>query len=124
MKKLVVNLWEDMNQQNWAHLVNYFVEDAMINWHDTNEQFNVKEFVQANATYPGDWQIQIERLEQLDELVISVAKVSLSGGKQAFYATSFFHFEQDKIAQLDEYWSEIAQAPQWRLDKRIGRSIE
>ncbi|MGY3778215.1 nuclear transport factor 2 family protein [Isobaculum melis] len=124
MKKEVVNLWEHINQQNWTHLTAYFVEDAIINWHDTNEQFNVAEFVQANACYPGDWQIQIERLEQIGKLVISVTKVSLSDGKQSFHATSFFHFEHNKIAQLDEYWSEITQAPQWRQDKRIGRRIE
>ena len=34
---------------------NYFHEDAYINWHCTNEHFNVDEFIIANCEYPGDW---------------------------------------------------------------------
>ena len=36
---------------------------------------------------------------------------------------SFFKFENDRILTLDEYWGECGDAPQWRLDKKIGKKI-
>lgn len=123
IKDTVSDLWNDINNQNWDNLPSYFHSDATINWHNTNESFSVDEFVIANSEYPGNWIIDIERLMQIDNVVISVAKVQLKGENISFHATSFFKFDNDKIQLLDEYWGNDSLPPQWRIDKKIGKNI-
>ncbi len=119
----VIALWNDINNQNWNNIHTYFDQEAIINWNNTNEKFNAAEFVTANREYPGDWRIVIERLETINNLVISVVKVEAGSGELSFHATSFFEFLNGKIKLLNEYWGEDGNPPQWRIDKKIGRPI-
>jgi hypothetical protein len=122
-KNIIVSLYEEMDNQNWDNLRNYFDKDAVINWNNTNESFNVEEFILANLEYPGNWTFKIERLESKDNLVISVVRVSLKGEDVSSYGTSFFEFKENKIVLLNEYWGDNGNPPQWRMDKKIGRPI-
>ncbi|MDQ0086706.1 hypothetical protein J2T12_000100 [Paenibacillus anaericanus] len=122
-KEKIIDLWNDIDKQNWDNLFHYFCEDAIINWNNSNESFNVEEFVRANCEYPGDWAITIERLEALDNLVVSVVKVELNNSVISFRATSFFEFMEDRIVLLNEYWGDNTKPPQWRIDKKIGKAI-
>ena len=122
-KEQVIALWNDMDEQNWDNIHIYFEDEAIINWNNTNERFNVEEFVRANCEYPGDWSIKIERLECMENLVISVVKVHLKDNDVSFHATSFFEFNNCKIKLLNEYWGDDGKAPQWRIDKQIGKLI-
>lgn len=103
-KEQVISLWNDMDKQEWENIYEYFHNDAIINWNNTNERFDVRDFVRANAQYPGQWSIKVERLESIENLVISVVKVNLKDDDLAFHATSFFEFRNDKIKILNEYW--------------------
>jgi len=123
LKQIVIDFWEDMNNQNWDKLSPYFSETAMINWHNTNESFSVSEFVLVNSHYPGDWLIKVENLVTIDNIVISVIKIQLKDHSISFYATSFFEFKAEKIEVLDEYFGENAQPPQWRIAMQLGASI-
>ncbi|MBX4260396.1 nuclear transport factor 2 family protein (plasmid) [Clostridium estertheticum] len=122
-KEQVIGLWSDMNKQSWNDIHRYFDNDAVINWNNTNERFNVEEFVRANSEYPGDWSIKVERLECIENLVISVVKVHLKNDDVSFHATSFFEFNNGKIKLLNEYWGDDGKSPQWRIDKQIGKPI-
>lgn len=122
-KEKVISLWNDMDNQNWKGVYKYFHDDSVINWNNTNERFNINEFVRVNSEYPGDWNIEVERLECIENLVISVVKVTLEKGKLSFHAVSFFEFSGDKIRLLNEYWGDDGEAPQWRIDKKIGQPI-
>ncbi|MFZ2538720.1 MAG: nuclear transport factor 2 family protein [Oscillospiraceae bacterium] len=122
-KKLVMAFWNDMGSQKWNSLYSYFEQNAIINWNNTNESFTVNEFVIANSEYPGNWIITIKRLECIESLVVSVVKVQLSDGDACFHATSFFEIKNEKIELLNEYWGDDGQAPQWRMDKHIGKPI-
>lgn len=122
-KEQVIALWNDMDKQNWYNIHSYFEDDAIINWNNTNERFNVEEFIRVNCEYPGDWRIEIERLECIESLVISVVKVELRNDDVSVHATSFFEFNNGKIKLLNEYWGDDGKAPQWRIDKQIGKPI-
>ena len=122
-KQSVLNMWNDINNQNWGELSLYFSEAAVINWHNTNECFSVREFVLANSKYPGKWLIEVEKLLETENIVISVVKVILEDSNISFHATSFFQFLDAKITVLDEYWGDDSQPPQWRVDMGIGKSI-
>jgi len=120
-REWVLQFWNDIQTQSWCNLAPYFREDAVIRWHNTNEQFTVDEFIRVNAEYPGDWQIEAERVECLDDLCISVVRVY--NGGVSFHATSFFRYHNEKIISLDEYWGNDEKAPVWRRDLRIGSPI-
>ena len=107
--------------QNVPVLRSFFADDAVINWHDSNESFTADEYVRANCEYPGDWQASLKQLEVIDGGVVIVAKVS--SAELSVYVVSFAKLVDGKIARLDEYYSICGEAPQWRRDMSIGRPI-
>jgi hypothetical protein len=123
-KQFVIGFWEDVVAQNAKRLKSYFLDDAIINWHNTNERFSVDEYIIANCEYPGDWCGNVERVEIIEDLVISITRVWIDGNSDSFHAVSFFKVLDDKILCLDEYWGDDGAVPQWRLDKKIGKPIK
>lgn len=115
--------WKATLSQEPLLMKEYFAPNAYIRWHNTNEHFNVDEFIQANCEYPNKWDGEIERLEQLGELMISVVHVFTMDQSLSFHVTSFIKIANDKIISIDEYWGEDGVVPQWRLDKKIGTKI-
>lgn len=116
--------WNDILMQDAEAIRNYFDKNAYINWHNSNEHFNVDEFIRANCEYPGDWDGEVERIEILGDLVITVAHVWSRDDKMSFHVTSFIKVKEEKILSIDEYWGDDGAAPQWRLDKHIGKAIK
>ena len=111
-------------EQNAENIKNYFHKDAYINWHCTNEHFTVDEFMIANCEYPGTWDGEVERVEMTNDLFITVTHVYSRDKTLSFHVTSFIKVIQDKIASVDEYWADDGIAPQWRLDKHIGKAVK
>ena len=64
INNFIIEYWKQIASQNEMELRNYFHEDACIRWHNTNEKFNVSEFLRANCDYPGNWSGEVERIEQ------------------------------------------------------------
>ena len=116
--------WRDILEQNAENIKNYFHKDAYINWHCTNEHFTVDEFMIANCEYPGTWDGEVERVEMTNDLFITVTHVYSRDKTLSFHVTSFIKVIQDKIASVDEYWADDGIAPQWRLDKHIGKAVK
>lgn len=103
---------------------NFFRKDAYVNWHCSNEHFTVDEFIIANCEYPGDWDGNVERVEVIGDLSITVTKVYPKKDRSVnFHVVSFIRTENDKIVSIDEYWADDGNPPQWRIDKHIGTSI-
>lgn len=123
LKQIVQNYWVDVAEQNADNMRTYFTDNGVINWHNSNESFNLEEYIKANCEYPGEWSVKVERLEQTGDLIISVARLQLMGTDSVFRATSFIRFIEDKIVTIDEYWGDEGPAPQWRIDMQLGRKI-
>lgn len=123
-KEWLLSFWRDVAEQNKAALKTYFTPDAYVRWNDTNEQFSVEEYIVANCEYPGEWRGEVERIVLTGDLAVTVTRVWLSDGSATFHAVSFFEFQEEKIAVLNEYWSHDSSVPQWRLEKHIGRPIK
>jgi hypothetical protein len=120
----IYKFWRDILEQNAENIKNYFHKDAYINWHCTNEHFTVDEFMIANCEYPGTWDGEVERVEMTNDLFITVTHVYSRDKTLSFHVTSFIKVIQDKIAAVDEYWADDGIAPQWRLDKHIGKAVK
>lgn len=116
-------LWNDIITQNRAALPSYFCDDAVIRWHCTNERFTVDEYIKVNCDYPGKWQGEIERTEELDSKIIIVGRVQSFDKSLSFHVTSFIRLRDGKICEMDEYWADDGEAPEWRKKLGIGRKI-
>lgn len=122
IEKFINEFWKCVASQEKNKLRQYFCEDATIKWHCTNEHLDLDEYIIANCEYPGIWNSEVERLVQVDNNIITVTRVWTD--KMSFHVSSFFKIENSKIKELDEYFGDDGTAPQWRLDKHIGKSIK
>lgn len=125
VETLARTYWRVIAEQNPDVLKGFFVSDAYVRWHNTNEEFTVDEFVRANCEYPGSWNGVVERLEFHDNLLTTVTHVwAKDNDALSFHVVSFIILnEEGKITGIDEYWGDDGPVPQWRLDKRIGTPI-
>lgn len=120
----IYKFWKDVLAQDAAAIKEYFDGNAYINWHCTNEHFTVDEFIIANCEYPGNWDGEVERVEKLNDLIITVTRVYSKIETLSFHVTSFIKVTNDKIVAVDEYWADDGTAPDWRLNKNIGKAIK
>ncbi|QHQ60500.1 nuclear transport factor 2 family protein [Anaerocolumna sedimenticola] len=123
LKEIVKCIFRVTIQQNAGMMEAFFTETAVINWHNTNESFSRDEYIRANCEYPGEWKGDIERIEQIANLVILVGSVKSMDKGIVSHVTSFYVFENGKVIKLDEYWGDDGEAPGWRRDMKIGRPI-
>ena len=119
----IKEFWNAVLKQDEDQLSTFFKANAYVNWNCTNEHFTVKEFIQANCEYPGEWDGEIERIEEVGNVIITVVNVFSCDKKLSFHVVSFIEIEGDKIVAINEYWGDDGAAPQWRLDKKIGTRI-
>lgn len=115
--------WRDVALQDAVALKGYFLPDAVIRWHTSNERFSVNEYIRANCEYPGKWGGAVERLEVMGDLIVTAARVWTDSGGASFHAVSFFRMEGIYISELDEYWGDDGPAPEWRAALHIGKPI-
>lgn len=120
----IEEFWKDVLSQDEKKIRTYFNDNALINWHCTNEQFTVDEFIIANCEYPGKWDGEIEQKSIIDDLIITATHVYAKDKSLSFHVTSFIKIKDDKIISIDEYWGDDGVAPKWRLDKHIGKAIK
>ncbi|MBU1144998.1 MAG: nuclear transport factor 2 family protein [Firmicutes bacterium] len=110
----IKSFWQEMNLKHWENLYSYFHERAVIIWPNTNEIFDVLTYVEINEEYPGSWTIELNKIIESNQQVITVERIFSTEEKTSLHGTSFFTFEQDKIIALEEYFSEDGSPPIWR----------
>ncbi len=115
--------WKAVLTQDEEGMKPFFAPDALVKWHNTNECFSAEEFIRANCAYPGNWDGEIQRVEEMGDLIVTVVRVFSREEPDSLHVTSLIRIEGDKIASLDEYWGEDGPPPQWRQDLRLGRPI-
>ena len=119
----VKEFWIDVLKQNREKLISYFHKDAVIRWHCSNEIFTVSEYIKANCEYPGEWEGKIERIEKVENMIITAVKVYAVNKCSSFHVISFIKTENNLITEMDEYWADDTEVPEWRRKMNIGRKI-
>ncbi len=116
----VHSLWSLFEARNWEAARRLFADGASLNWHTSGERMlNADAIIRVNAAYPQGWRIRVVEVSALrDGRVHSVVEVSHPPAR--FFANSLFRFEQERIAQVDEYWSTFEAPPAWRTAQAIG----
>lgn len=119
-----INLFvKSVLSQNKTALRSFFCKEAVIRWHCTNELFSVEEYIRANCEYPGDWDGEIERIEEIGNTIIAVIRVFPADKSMSYHVVSFIKIKNDMIIEMDEYWSDDGSAPEWRKSMNIGKPI-
>lgn len=106
----------------------YFKETAVVRWHNTNEEFNLNEFIRANCEYPGKWDCEVERIEKVGDLIITITRVFDMDKLVSVHATSFLKIEEGKIVSMDEYWAmtekRLSGVWIWELENELSSFIQ
>ena len=111
-----------VSTQNAEVLQGFFTPDAIIRWHDSNEQFTVAEYIRANCEYPGNWNGEFQRVEKSSIGITLLTKIF--SDDFATFVTAFITLKDGKITHLDEYYADYnSDVPKWRKDMNIGRPI-
>ena len=116
--------WEAIVHQKETEIRKYFNKTAIIRQPNTNEEFSLEEFIEANCKYPGKWDGEIERIEKIEDLIITITRVFNIENTISFRVISFINIKDNKIISMDEYWSKDGEAPKWRLDMKLGKKIK
>lgn len=122
--------WEATLAQNSIEMEKYFHDVAKIRWHNTKETFSVDEFIKFNCEYPGEWDGKIEKIEKVGKekdrvyTIITVVNVFSKDKKVSHHVTSFIKIFEDKIFEIDEYWGEDGEIPEWRRNKKNKERIK
>lgn len=119
----IVEFWKYVLAQEADKIRTFFCRDAYVNWHCTNEHFDVEEYIRANCEYPGDWTGEVERVETVNDLIVTVTHVYPRERTSSFHVISFFRIEDSRIKSVDEYWADDDEAPGWRKQMGIGKPV-
>lgn len=114
-------LWQAIVEQDEGEMVRFFTPDAQILWPNTNERFDLMEYLRANCGYPGQWRGKVEQIA-LDGSYSVVKVWPLEGS--ASRAVTFYQWRNGKIEQMVEYWGDIGPAPAWRQKLDVGTALE
>lgn len=120
----IKGFWDAVLRQDADAMREYFQPNAWVNWHNTNECFNVEEFIRVNCEYPGEWDGEVEQVITTDTHIITATRVHSKNGEISCHATSFIRVVDGKIASMDEYWGDDGVAPEWRRNMLMGTKIK
>ncbi len=121
---LLDRYWQAVLAQDATAVRSFLDPQAVVRWHNTDEQFTVEEFIRANCTYPGDWDGAIQRTVPIPGGYVTVVHVFNRERTLSFHVTSFFRLIQGRITALDEYWGDDSAPPVWRQELHLGTSID
>ena len=119
----VEKYWNVVITKNAIAMKTFLADEAIINWHCTNEQFTADEFIKANCEYPGKWNGEIEKKIVIDDNTVTTV-VRVYNEIISCHAISFIHYNGDKITSIDEYWGDDGEAPDWRRAMHLGKTIK
>lgn len=120
----IVKFFKAVLSQNEKELRTYFHKNAIIKWHCTNEIFTLDEYIKANCEYPGNWDGEIQNIEEKAGLIILACRVFSLDNSSSFHVVSFIYLKDNLIMNMDEYWSDDEKVPEWRRKMKIGKRIK
>lgn len=128
-QQTVRRLWAAYEARDWALAREQFLARAHCTWWSSGERYEGAEaIVHVSAVYPEGWRITVLTVEELaDGRVLSLVRVD--HGEACHHAHSWFRFAaaegaavgEERIASIEEYWSERLAPPAWR-DGLPGRT--
>ena len=102
-KDLVEKYWKTANVRDWETFESLLHKDILYELPQTRERIRGRvAFREFNATYPGDWTLEIVRLVGDEYQAVSQINFRVNDEEQS--GISFFEFRNGLIYRIVEFW--------------------
>ncbi|MBX9266011.1 Predicted ester cyclase [Chromobacterium violaceum] len=108
--QLIRRYWACADARDWTGFADTLHPDVEYRVPQTRERIRgVDQYVAFNATYPGDWRVEIVRVladgdQAVSEIAFHVEQSVLTG-------ICFFTLKDGRIWRLEDWWPEDYEAP-------------
>jgi ketosteroid isomerase-like protein len=112
--EVVEELWRRIEARDWEGAAELVADDAVIEWPHSRERLHGKNYIEVNRIYPEGWSIEVLRVLELGDVVVSEVRVPHDSSE--FWVSSIFEVQDGQIVRGREYWVESPthDVPQWR----------
>jgi hypothetical protein len=118
-RALIARYWAAANARDWAGFAELLHPEVVYEVPQTHERVRGKDdYVEFNASYPGDWGVDVQSLITSETQAVSRVDFSIAGEVQT--GVSFFELEGGLIRKITDFWPEEYEPPQ-RFCKNIER---
>jgi ketosteroid isomerase-like protein len=114
--EVVSAFWDRIKARDWEGVGRLLSDDVLFEWPHSLERFRGRSnVVGMNRAYPEGWSIEVLRVLDSGEVVVSEVKVPFRD-EAVFFVASFFEVRDGLIRRAVEYWVESGQEepPAWR----------
>jgi hypothetical protein len=117
--KIIKTYWQAANDRDWQTFETLLHPDMVYELPQTRERVRGSSaFTEFNATYPGDWKLEMVRLCADESQAVS--QIIFKSGGEDQTGISFFKFKNGLIFRISEYWP-VPYKPPKRQIKAIER---
>lgn len=118
-KQSIERYWQTANARDWDAFAALLHEEVVYTIPQTREWVRGREgYTDFNATFPGDWQVEIGQIITEGDSGVSLTTFRLGGQEQT--CITFFDFEEGLILRIVDYWPEPYEPPA-RMSKYAER---
>lgn len=118
-REIAQRYWESLGKRDWAAFRETLAEDVLYEVPQTRERvLGLEAYVDFNATFPGDWTIEVVRLVA-DETGAS-GQIVFRDKEQEQIGIVFLEMTDGKIQRIFDYWPEPYEPP-LRMSKYVER---
>jgi ketosteroid isomerase-like protein len=113
---IVRAFWDRIQARDWDGAGALLAEDVVFEWRHSLERFRGRDnVVGMNRAYPEGWTIEVLRVLDAGDVVVSEVRVP-SEDEAVFFVASFFEVRDGLITRAVEYWIEAGHEtpPDWR----------
>lgn len=108
-------MWRAMQERDWAAVRAVLADDLVVEWPASSERIvGAERFVGFNAAYPEGWTIDVLRLVEDGDVVVSEVEVPhVDVG--VFRTVGFWTVRHGRIVHGREYWKRVGEdpTPEW-----------
>jgi hypothetical protein len=111
---VVARYWATCEARDWAGFAALLADDVVYELPQTRERIRGRDrYVEFNASYPGDWHVQVERVVGSGRHAASWTRFRVDGGEQP--GLCFFDLdEHGLVARITDFWPEPYEPPPGR----------
>lgn len=113
---VVRRYWDRIEARDWDGAGALLADDVEVEWPHTRERFHGRHNVVGyNREYPEGWSIEVLRVLDAGDAVVSEVRVPFRD-EAVFSVASVFEVRDGLISRAVEYWVEDGQEepPEWR----------
>lgn len=117
--ELLERYYQTLNQRDWKGFASTLAPNIVYEVPQTRERVRGQtQYVDFNATFPGNWYIQVVRL--VADPKGGCGLIHFVEGRESQTGISFFTIEMGLITHILDYWPEPYEPPK-RLSKFVER---